>query len=221
MKVGGNMAKKIKGISNLFGDPDGNVERRMILRYINGDWNFDVIEYIESTQNKLRYKAGGGYESTIKTLNYFKYLFLSGKGENGRAMAELKTSFKRRDPDAVAQYAYYFYTGQTIVNKPDYRKATKLFEYALKEGGLFVEMLYADALMYNNENNIGINEQVIPYYEKAMKKGLVMNRYKLANCYLRTKTNLAKAEELFSKCDEPDAKAKLEEVRALRRKNHR
>ena len=58
-------------------------------------------------------------------------------------------------------------------------------------------------------------KEAIPYYNEALKKGITFARYKLANCYLKTGTNLKEAERLLEKCSEPLAAKKLVEVRSL------
>ena len=82
-------------------------------------------------------------------------------------------------------------------------------EYALSKENMFAEYLLAEAYTYGKENDEDACEAAIPYYEIAMKKGVVLARYQLANCYLATNQNLEKARDLFEKCPPQESLTKL------------
>ena len=216
MKDGVNMAKKINNLTKKYADYPALVGRKMMLRYANQDWDYDVVHYIDETIRCMGRDSKMTREEGAHVLNYWKYIFQLAKGDKEDAMYHLKKSYKEGGPDATAQYAYFYYTGQEITKSENRKKAQKLFSEALSQKSMFAEYLFAEAIMSNDENDLDIMREAIPYYEAALKKGVIFARYKLANCYLKTGTKLEVAEKLFKKCDEPDAKAKIEEVRFAR-----
>lgn len=213
------MAKKIKGITDNFGDWPSIVGRKMMVRYANEDWDYDVVRHVDRMIWFMGDKANKQWAYAKHILNYWTYKFLLAQGNEDEAMFHLKKSFKENGPDAMAQYAYFYYTGQEITNTVDIKKANKLFDKAFEQKSMFVEYLYAEAITYKNENNKEVLKKAIPYYEEALKKGVLFARYKLANCYLKTGQKLDEAEKLFAKCDEPEAKDRIKEIEIIRMQN--
>lgn len=210
------MGYKIVDLTNHFYDVPEVAPRKMMLRYVNGDWDFNVVRYLNETIRVMETSDYDAWENAKHKLDYWKYLFLLAKGEKDDAFYHLKKSYEEQGPDATAQYAYFCYTGQGVTNIVNRNKAKKLFDYALSRDSMFAEYLYAEALMYKNENDLEQIKAAIPYYEVALKKGVLFARYKLANCYLKAGVKLDKAIKLFEKCEEPDAKRKIEQAKKLK-----
>ena len=211
------MAQKLKQMTKIYGAGPYIAGRKMMVRYMNQDWDYDVVSYIDKKIIGLgTCHTGITRDDAIKMLKYWKYLFLVAKGEEKEGFSYLKKAYADKSPDAIAQYAYFFYTGQKITRRPNTKKALKLFERALEEQSMFAEYLYAEALIHNNEDDLEIIKEVIPYYETAIKKGVVFARYNLARCYYLTKQNLDKAKTLLEKSDDPRAKQLLETVKVDR-----
>jgi TPR repeat protein len=209
------MGRKITGMTEMYGDRAETVNKKMMVRYANEDWNDDIVGYLDETIKQLRL---GGLEKNryaIHTLDYWKYLFMMARNEKEAAMHYLMESYEKNGPDAIAQYAYFYYTGQGVTNIVNRSKAKRLFASALSEPSMFAEYLYAEAIMYKSWDNIEVVEMAMPYYSKALKKGVLFARYKLANCYLKTGRNLDEAVKLFEKCEERDAPFKAKEAMAL------
>ena len=213
------MAKKITGITDNFGNWPTTVGRKMMVRYLNEDWDYDVVRQVDKMIWFMGDKANNQWAYAKHILNYWKYKFLLAQGHRDEAMFHLKKSFKENGPDAMAQFAYFYYTGQVITNSIDVRKAEKLFAKALRQESMFAEYLYAEAITYKKDYNKEILREAIPYYEEALKKGVLFARYKLADCYLKTGQKLDEAEKLFAKCDEPQAKEKIKEIEIIRMQN--
>lgn len=208
MKDGVCMAK-IEGLSAYVGNDVTLVGRKMMVKYANEDWNFDIDEYVDNYMKELKKEPKEVREDARNVLNYWKYKFLLAKGEEDTAKRRLKTAYDQGSPDAIAQFAYFFYTGTGCAYAKNRKKAERLFEYALSRENMFAEYLLAEAYTYDKENNEKACLKAIPYYEIAMKKGVALARYQLANCYLVTNQNLEKAKELFEKCPPKESIDKL------------
>jgi len=220
MKVGGQMAKQIKDLSGQFHPWVDNVERGLMLRYINEDWNYDVNYEIDQMLEDIKdARNSKDYEYTINALKYFKYLYAEAKGDKQEAYAHLKRAFKEGSLDAIAQYAYFYYKGEGLSSSAKIKKANKLFEVALSRKSMFASYLYAEALFEGDETDIETARKIVPYYEEALNNGVVLARYNLACCYILTRQKLGEAQKLLEKCDEPEAKYKLAQVRTIRTTN--
>ena len=88
------MAKKINNLTNKYADYPGLVGRKMMLRYANQDWDYDVVHYIDETIRCMGRDSKMTKAEATHVLNYWKYLFQLAKGEKEDAMFHLKKSFK-------------------------------------------------------------------------------------------------------------------------------
>ncbi len=208
MKDGVYMAK-IEGLSAHVGNDATLAGRKMMVKYANEDWDFDIDEYVDNYMKEFKQEPKIVQENTRNILNYWKYKFYLAKGEEDKAKRRLKTAYDQGSPDAVAQFAYFFYTGTSFAFAKNRKKAERLFDYALSKESMFAEYLLAEAYTYGKEDDVKACQKAIPYYEAAMKKGVVLARYQLANCYLVTNQNLEKAKDLFEKCPPKDCIDKL------------
>lgn len=208
MKDGVYMAK-IEGLTAYVGDDITLVGRKMMVKYANEDWDFDVDEYVDNYMKMFKGETKADRETARHILTYWKYKFFLAQGEEKKAKRCLKAAYDEGNPDAVAQFAYFFYTATNFAFAKNKKKAIRLFEYALSQENMFAEYLLAEAYIYGKENNEKACLKAIPYYEEAMKKGVVLARYHLANCYLVTNQNLEKAKELFEKCPPKESLDKL------------
>lgn len=209
------MAKKIKNMTEKYPDFPEIVWRKMMVRYENQDWDYDVVFYLDESYKCVLY---GNYAektrvNTKNILDYWKYVFLMAKEEKEEAMYYLRESYIQKGPDAMAQYAYFYYTGQEVTNVVNRKKAKRLFEMALTSKSMFAEYLFAEALTYKKQNNEEALLEAIPYYETALKKGVVWARPKLAECYIKTNQKIAEAIKLLEKCDDKQSKEILQELR--------
>lgn len=205
--------KKIKNLTKNFPNYPSYVGRKMMLRYINNDYHdYDIIDYIERTQLRIGSDINMDYEEAKDILDYWKYVFMMAKKKKSEAMKYLKESYQNHGPDAMAQYAYFYYIGKEITKTRNFTKAQTLFEQAMEKKSMFVEYLYAEALTYSNETEEAASS-AIPYYEIALKKGVLFARYKLALCYIKTNQKLDKAVELLEKCNTKEANEVLKTIK--------
>lgn len=212
------MAKEIIEMSKKFGGYIGSIGKKMMVRYANEDWNFDIEEYVDNILYKARLEPEKDLIRAKHILNYWKYKFLLAQGNKESAMRCLLESYKEMGPDAIAQVAYFYYTGQEVTKLVNRQKAKRLFKDALEQDSMFAEYLIAEAIVYKNENNVNELKKAIPYYEKALAKGVIFARYNLANCYIKTNQNLDVAEELLKKCDDKLAISCLEKLKQNKKK---
>lgn len=194
---------KIKGLTMYYESDAGLLQMGLMLRFVNGDVSFDIEDKIDYELNVLRENPDRtpDYKRSFADLTYWKYKFLASPENKYRdldkAYSYLKKAYKAGSPDAMAQYAYYYYTGSGITNTVDKQKAKKLFDKAMKEDNLFVEFLIAEALLSEEDDDPKILRAAAAYYEKAIEKKVLECRPKLAGIYLQLKENLDRAIELF------------------------
>lgn len=215
MEVGVNMAKKIKDMTKRYGDNSSSVIRKMMVRYVNEDWDYDVLEYINEAEAYVKDDGKISSEDAIDILDYWKYMFLAAKGQRQEAMRYLKKSYWNKGADALAQYGYFYFTGQEITELMNREKARLLFDRALSKQSMFAEYLYAEAMTYRSDSE-AVYKEAIPYYEAALKKGVILARLKLAECYIKAGVKLNEVDKLLKKCEQYESEEKINEVRALR-----
>lgn len=212
------MAKKIKGMTARYGDQSSSVIRKMMVRYINEDWDYDVIEYLDKAEQDICDDGKISRKDAIDILDYWKYMFLNAKGQKQEAMRYLKKAYWNGGADALAQYGYFYFTGQEIAKLTNREKAKLLFENALSQKSMFVEYLYAEAITYKNDS-IEAYKEAIPYYQTALEKGVILARLKLAKCYIKTGIKLNEVDKLLEKCEFYEDEEKIKEVRNLKQNN--
>ena len=214
MKDGGAMSR-IERLSSYMEEDAYLVGRKMMVKYVNGDINLDMDKHIKKTLSALSDKTLIEKVYAKNVLEYWKYLLLLEQGETEKAKRCLKEEYDKLNPEAVAHFAYYFYTASGCCYARNTKKAIRLFNEAINYPNMFVEYLVAEAFIFGKENDKEACKSAIPYYEKALKKGVIFARYNLANCYLVTKTNLEQAKELFEKSYAENADEKIKEVNKL------
>ncbi len=229
----GNEAK-IKGITKWFEVDKETVYKGLMIRYLNGDVSFDVVQSIDKKLNEFKKKVRKNkeYNGIYGDLTYWKYKFLiSNKNQNRNvtlAYNFLKDAYKAGSVDAIAQYGYCYYLGKDIVTQADKRLAQNYFNKALKnkDKGTFVEYLFAEAMMQEvlegkmpaTVENLNV---IIEYYELALNKKVFECLPNLARAYIMANRDLDKAEKYLKKARTSNQQysSELEQIKKL--KNNR
>lgn len=205
---------KIKGLTLLYEDNEKRLHSGLMLRMANDDVNFDIEQKIDYELEILeeRKTRTADYNNSCADFTYWKYVYLSYEKNKyydmKKAIHYLNEAYKKGSPDAIAQYAYYYYVGKVITNAPDKKKAKKLFEKAfeisknrkkINQVTPFVEYLYAEAINSDAGKNEEALREAAKYYEIAIKeRKMVLCKKKLAIIYLKLNENLEEAGDLLA-----------------------
>ena len=205
---------KIKGLTLLYEDNEKLLHRGLLLRYANEDVSFDIEKKIDYELDVLREQKfrTANYNNSYADFTYWKYLFLSCKKNKyknmDKALNYLKEAYKKGSPDAIAQYAYYYYTGTVITDTIDKAKAKKLFAKAFEVSKArskndqvtpFVEYLYAEAIQSDAGENKNALREAAKYYEIALKeRKVVFCKKTLGLIYLTLRENIEEAADLLA-----------------------
>ena len=117
--------RKIKGITQWMEVDEDSVYKGLMLRYVNGDVSFDIVDKIDSELKAFKRNEikTDNYKRCYANLTYWKYKFLSSykniNRNNNLAMKYLKKAYKAGSPDAIAQYGYFAFRGEEIFDEVD------------------------------------------------------------------------------------------------------
>lgn len=214
------MAKKdkveIRGLtSNYVRDVETRI-RAYELVLINESYDFDVETKISNDIRALETHVGKLSREQLACFDYWKYKFYMAQGKEREAFSALKRSKESGNADALAQCAYYYSTGTGIALLKNKFKAKKYFEQAFAscDNSMFVEYLYAEAMLCNKSDDT-TKKNAIEYYKQSIKKGVLEARYKLACIYIDMKQNLIEAEKLLRECNDPNKEEKINEIKRI------
>lgn len=209
---------KIKGLTSIYVRDIETRIRAYELILINKSCDFDVETKISKDIKSLEEYVGKLSAEQLAYFEYWKYRFYMFQGKEKEAFSSLKKAVDSGNVDAIAQYAYYYSTGTGIVSFKRWMKAKQYFERAFErcDNSMFVEYLYAEAMLSNKDSE-NEKRKAVEYYKKALAKGVLEARYKLACLYIDLRENLIEAERLLRECNEPktDIDKKISEIRKI------
>ena len=230
---------KISGLTMYYESNANLLHKGLMLRYVNDDVSFDIEQKIDFELKVLKDNPDRtpNSENSYADFTYWKYKFLSNEKNKyydiKKALSYLDEAFKKGNPDAIAQYGYYYYTGTVITNIADKKKGIKLFKKAMdiasnrrirNQETPFMEYLIAEALFSDCSNEDKRTLKTISnLYETALKeKKVLFCKKNLARTYIKLEQNLERAEALLLEdYDFNECPKLMREIRDIRNKQTR
>lgn len=182
----------IDGLTEFTCDSLEDFNKRMLITFTNDGWikREGIDEYIDKAVNDGIEWYDWDERSSLATGEYWKYAFHITddnvmEQDKKLALKCLKKAYKLGSGDAAAQIGYYYYTGTEIADKPNMKKAKKLFLEACAKRPAFVfNCIIAKALSSATEN-VYAQKAALQQYENAIAKRVPFDKKEVGNVCLR------------------------------------